>query len=70
MKCGPNRYYQILEVKNPCTKEESKKAYKKLSLLLHPNKNKYEDAEETFKRRQHSMVLLEATRDPLLFVLV
>ncbi len=64
MKCGPNRYYQILGVKDLCTKEESKKAYKKLSLLLHPDKDKYEDAEEAFKCRQNSVVLLEATRDP------
>jgi len=64
MKCESNRYYQILELKNLCTKEKSKKAYKKLSLLLHLNKNKYENAEKAFKRRQNSVMLLEATRDP------
>lgn len=50
-------------MKDLCTKEKSKKAYKKLSLLLHFDKNKYENAEETFKCKQNSMMLLEATRD-------
>jgi len=34
MKCGPNRYYQILGVKDLCTKEESKKAYKEALAAL------------------------------------
>jgi len=51
IKCGSNKYYQILRVKDPSLKEESKKAYKKLALLLYPNKNKYEGAKEAFKRR-------------------
>ncbi len=66
MKCGSNKYYQILGVKDPSPKEESKKAYKKLALLLHPDKNKYEGAEEAFKRRQKSVVLFEAIPDPSL----
>ena len=66
LKCGPNKYYQILGVKGLNIKEESKKAYKKLALLLHPDKNKYEGAEEAFKRRQNSVVLFKAIRDPSL----
>ncbi len=34
MKCESNRYYQILEVKNLCTKEKSKKAYKEALAAL------------------------------------
>jgi len=51
LKCGPNKYYKILRVKDLSLKEESNKAYKKLALLLYPNKNKYEGAKEAFKRR-------------------
>lgn len=68
LKSGPNQYYRILKVKDPSPKEESKKAYKKLALLLHPDKNKYEGAEEAFQRRQNSMVLFEAIRDTSLIL--
>lgn len=51
LKCEANKYYQILGVKDPSPKEESKKAYKALALLLHPDKNQYEGAEEAFKSR-------------------
>jgi len=66
LKCGPNQYYRILGVKDPSPKEESKEAYKKFALLLHPDKNKYEGAEEAFKRRQNSIVLFKAIRNPSL----
>lgn len=67
LKCGPKQYYRILGVNDPSPKEESKKAYKKLALLLHPDKNKYEGAEEAFKRRKISM--FEAIRDPSLILI-
>ena len=52
LKCESNKYYQILEVNDSFTKQKIKKAYKKLALLLHSDKNKYEDAEETFRSKQ------------------
>ena len=52
LKCESNKYYQILEVNDSFTKQKIKKAYKKLALLLHSDKNKYEGAEETFRSRQ------------------
>ncbi|KAJ8106503.1 hypothetical protein OPT61_g9490 [Boeremia exigua] len=51
-RCAPTAYYEILgleEVKKTCTDGEIKKAYRKLSLLTHPDKNGYAGADEAFK---------------------
>ncbi|TID15587.1 DUF1977-domain-containing protein [Venturia nashicola] len=51
-RCGPTAFYDILgleSVKTTCTDGEIKKAYRKLSLLTHPDKNGYEGADEAFK---------------------
>jgi DnaJ family protein B protein 12 len=51
-KCGATAFYDILgleEVKATCTDGEIKKAYRKLSLLTHPDKNGYDGADEAFK---------------------
>jgi hypothetical protein len=51
-KCGTTDYYDILgleEKKTVCTDSEIKKAYRKLSLLTHPDKNGYNGADEAFK---------------------
>lgn len=42
-------YYEILMVKKDATDSEIKKAYKRLALLLHPDKNTYPGAAEAFK---------------------
>lgn len=51
-RCAPHAYYEILgleEVKSTCSEGEIKKAYRKLSLLTHPDKNGYDGADEAFK---------------------
>ncbi|KAI4714578.1 hypothetical protein J4E89_000259 [Alternaria sp. Ai002NY15] len=50
--CAPTAYYKILgleEVKASCSDSDIKKAYRKLSLLTHPDKNGYDGADEAFK---------------------
>ncbi|BBN16932.1 DnaJ homolog subfamily B member 12 [Marchantia polymorpha subsp. ruderalis] len=42
-------YYQILGVTKECSEEDVKKAYRKISLKVHPDKNKASGAEEAFK---------------------
>ncbi|KAF1849594.1 DUF1977-domain-containing protein [Cucurbitaria berberidis CBS 394.84] len=51
-RCGPTAYYEILgleAVKSTCSDGDIKKAYRKLSLLTHPDKNGYDGADEAFK---------------------
>lgn len=60
-KCGPTAFYEILgleEVKTTCTDSEIKKAYRKLSLLTHPDKNGYEGADEAFKKVSRAFQIL------------
>jgi len=51
-RCTPTAFYDILgleEVRTTVTDAEIKKAYRKLSLLTHPDKNGHEHADEAFK---------------------
>ncbi|KAM7201169.1 DnaJ domain containing protein, partial [Naviculisporaceae sp. PSN 640] len=48
-RCSPTAFYEILELQKTCTDAEIKKAYRKQSLLTHPDKNGHEHADEAFK---------------------
>ncbi|KAI1851713.1 hypothetical protein JX265_010947 [Neoarthrinium moseri] len=48
-RCAATAFYEILEVQKTCSDTEVKKAYRKQSLLTHPDKNGHEHADEAFK---------------------
>ena len=45
-----NSYYKILGVNDDASEDDIKRAYKKLAMQYHPDKNKDEGAEEQFKK--------------------
>ncbi|KAI1939135.1 Chaperone protein dnaJ [Ophidiomyces ophidiicola] len=57
-KCATTAYYEILSVEKTATDSEIKKAYRKLSLLTHPDKNGYEGADEAFKMVSRAFQIL------------
>ncbi|CEJ59388.1 putative ER associated DnaJ chaperone (Hlj1) [Penicillium brasilianum] len=57
-KCGPTDFYEILAVQKTATDGEIKKAYRKLSLLTHPDKNAYDGADEAFKMVSRAFQIL------------
>lgn len=50
-KCSATAFYEILGLETTASDGEIKKAYRKLSLLTHPDKNGYDGADEAFKSR-------------------
>jgi DnaJ-class molecular chaperone len=51
-------YYKILGVSKTASAEDIKRAYRKLALQYHPDKNKTKEAEEKFKEINHAYEVL------------
>ncbi len=51
-------YYEVLGVSKDSTKEEIKKAYKKLAMKYHPDRNKENGAEDKFKKISEAYAVL------------
>lgn len=68
-KCSPTAYYEILALEKSASDNEIKKAYRKLSLLTHPDKNGYDGADEAFKSESDSILDVLHMLDSLLMAL-
>ena len=51
-------YYEVLELREKCSKEEIRKNYHRLSLKYHPDKNKGIDTSEKFKEISEAYTVL------------
>ena len=61
-----NDYYDVLGVAKSSSKDEIKKAYRKLALKHHPDKNKGDKAsEEKFKEASEAYHILSDEKRPL-----
>ncbi|KAJ9607699.1 Chaperone protein dnaJ [Cladophialophora chaetospira] len=57
-RCNATAFYEILSVEKSASEGEIKKAYRKISLLTHPDKNGYEGADEAFKMVSRAFQIL------------
>ena len=62
-------YYELLGLAKGASEDEVKRAYRKLAIKLHPDKNKAKGADEAFKSEsaQHSQIIPEEVSNKILF---
>ncbi|XP_055321478.1 dnaJ homolog dnj-5 isoform X3 [Sitodiplosis mosellana] len=58
LNCKGKDAYSILGVQSDCSQEQIRKHYKKIAVLVHPDKNKQPGAEEAFKILQRAFELI------------
>ncbi|OZJ05543.1 hypothetical protein BZG36_01677 [Bifiguratus adelaidae] len=64
--CGSD-YYKILGLEKTCTENEVRKAYRKLALQFHPDKNGAPGADEAFKMISKAFTVLSDTQKRAIF---
>ena len=62
MTTGKKDYYDVLGVRKSASDEDIKKAFRKLAMEYHPDRNKREDAEELFKEVNEAYQVLSDTK--------
>src|SRR6185369_1197817 len=55
--------YRLLEIPNGSSVEEAKKAYRRLAMKWHPDRNKEPAAEAKFKEIKEAFELIESGKD-------
>jgi hypothetical protein len=48
-QCSEKDFYRVLDLKESCSEDDIKKAYRRFSLETHPDKNQFPDADKAFK---------------------